>query len=44
MNGHLDDKLQNNMVLIKEGLTLGEQVVTDGASYLRDQSRVTVTE
>lgn len=38
------DKLQNNMVLIKEGLTLGEQVVTDGASYLRDQSPVTVAE
>jgi len=38
------DKLQNNMVLIKEGLTLGEEVVTDGASYLSDQSQVTLTQ
>jgi RND family efflux transporter MFP subunit len=37
------DKLQNNMVLIKDGLELGEHVVTDGASYLSDQSRVTLT-
>ena len=37
------DKLQHNAVLVKEGLTLGEQVVTDGASYLRDQAPVTTT-
>lgn len=37
------DKLLGNTVLIKQGISLGEQIVTDGASYLRDQSQVTIT-
>lgn len=36
------DQLHKDRVLIQEGLTLSDQVVVDGASYLRDQSRVTV--
>ena len=36
------DKLLGNAILVKKGISLGEHVVTDGASYLRDQSQVTI--